>query len=41
MIGWVIVLAAWMVYAETEMPDRAYKCEFDNSCEVGESEGEA
>jgi len=40
MIGWVIVLAAWMVYVEIEMPNRVYECEFDNSCEVGESEAE-
>ena len=40
MIGFVVVLAVWMAYVEIEMPDRTTKCEFDNSCEIMESENE-
>jgi len=38
MWGFVVLLAAWMTYVETEMPDRVYKCEFDNSCDLIEEE---
>lgn len=30
----VVLLAAWMTYVETEMPDRTNECEFNNSCKI-------
>jgi hypothetical protein len=40
MIGWVIVLAAWMVYAETEMPNRTNECPYVEELCEDEGEGE-
>ena len=34
MWGFVVLLAVWMTYVETEMPNRTNECEFDNSCEI-------
>jgi len=34
MWGFVVLLAVWMTYVETEMPNRVYECEFDHSCEI-------
>jgi|DEB0MinimDraft_10_1074344.scaffolds.fasta_scaffold592393_1 hypothetical protein len=34
----VLILTAWFVYVEVEMPNRAYECEFDNSCKLQEEE---
>ena len=34
MWGFVVLLAVWMTYVETEMPNRVNECEFDNSCEL-------
>ena len=34
MWGFVVLLAVWMTYVETEMPNRTNECEFDNSCEL-------
>ena len=36
MWGFVVLLAVWMTYVETEMPNRTNECEFDNSCEISE-----
>jgi hypothetical protein len=36
MWGFVILIAAWMTYVETEMPNRTNECEFNNSCEIVE-----
>jgi len=41
MWGFVVVLALWMTYVETEMPNRVNECEFDNSCQVFEEENDA
>lgn len=41
MWGFVVLLAVWMAYVETEMPDRTYECEFNNSCEIFEEEDNA
>jgi|GEM_PF-3027373 hypothetical protein len=38
MWGFVVVLALWMTYVETEMPNRVHECEFDNSCGLQEEE---
>lgn len=38
MWGFVVLLAVWMTYVETEMPDRTLECEFNNSCEVTEEQ---
>lgn len=38
MWGFVVLLAVWMTYVETEMPNRANECDFDNTCEVFEEE---
>ena len=32
----VLVLTAWFVYVEVEMPNRTNECEFNNSCEIFE-----
>jgi len=41
MWGFVVLLAVWMTYVETEMPNRVSECEFDNSCEILEEEDNA
>lgn len=34
MWGFVILIAAWMTYVETEMPNRTNKCEFNDICGI-------